>query len=194
LGLLYLAIGGIWTAIARAGLQPLGFPELIVLLTAVHFHYAGFALLVLAVLVARALGGPTARAACLGVMAGVTLVAVGITDAQLVPGILPPRLLELIASLILAASSLIVGVLQLRLAARAGIGALARALMATSGLSMLAPMALAGLYALGSFEGAVRIDILAMLRYHGAVNALGFALPGVLSWHLILDRGKGVEA
>ena len=193
-GLLYLAVGGTWTVIARAGLQPLGFPDLIVLLTAVHFHYAGFALLVLAGLVARALGGPTARAACLGVMAGVPLVAIGITDAQLAPGILPPRLLELAASSIMAASSILVGLLQLRLAARAGMAALARALMTTSGLSLLAPMALAGLYALGSFEGAARIDIEAMLRYHGAVNALGFALPGVLSWHLIPDGREGVGA
>jgi hypothetical protein len=193
-GLLYLAVGGIWTAIARAGLRPLGFPDLIVLLTAVHFHYAGFALLVLASLVARALGGPTARAACLGVIAGVPLVAAGITDAQLVPGILPPRLLELVASVIMGASSILVGLLQLRLAARTGMAALARALMAVSGLSLLAPMVLAGLYALGSFEGAVRLDIPAMLHYHGAVNALGFALPGVLSWHVILDGRKGVEA
>ena len=187
-------MGGTWTVIARAGLRPLGFPDLIVLLTAVHFHYAGFALLVLAGLVARALGGPTARAACLGVMAGVPLVAVGITDAQLVPGILPPRLLELIASLIMAASSIVVSVLQLRLAARAGMVALTLALMAVSGLSLLVPMALAGLYALGSFEGTTRIDIVAMLRYHGAVNALCFAVPGILSWHLVPDGREEVDA
>jgi hypothetical protein len=153
-GLLYLAVGGIWTILARVGLRPLGFPDLIVLLTAVHFHYAGFTLLVLAGLVARALGGPTARAACLGVMAGVPMVAVGITDAQLACGILPPRLLELVASSIMAASSVVVGLLQLRLAARVEMPVLARALMAISGLSLLAPMTLAGLYALGSFEAA----------------------------------------
>ena len=53
-------------------------------------------------------------------MAGVPLVALGITDAQLAPGILPPRLLELVASSIMAASSILVGLLQLRFAARAG--------------------------------------------------------------------------
>ena len=57
-GLLYLAVGGTWTVIARAGLRPLGFPDLIVLLTAVHFHYAGFALLVLAGLVAGRSAAP----------------------------------------------------------------------------------------------------------------------------------------
>jgi hypothetical protein len=193
-GLLYLAVGGAWTVVARAGLRPLGFPDLIVLLTAVHFHYAGFALLVLAGLVARALGGPAAGAACLEVMAGVPLVAAGIADAQLAPDILPPRLLELAASSIMAASSILVGLLQVRLAARAGMAALARALMAISGLSLSVPMALAALYAPGSFEGVARVGIEAMLRYHGAVNALGFALLGLLSWHLIPDGRKGVEA
>jgi YndJ-like protein len=118
----------------------------------------------------------------------------GITDAQLAPHILPPRLLELTASAIMAASSILVGLLQLHLAARAGMPALARALMATSGISLLVPMALAGLYALGSFEGAAWIDIEAMLRYHGAVNALGFALPGVRSWQLIPDGREAVGA
>jgi hypothetical protein len=127
-------------------------------------------------------------------MAGVPLVAAGITESQLAPGFLPPRLLELASSLIMAASGILVGLLQLRLATRAGMSALARALMATSGLSLLVPMALAALYALGSFEGVARVDIEAMLRYHGAVNALGFALLGLLSWHLILDGGKGIEA
>ena len=190
-GLIYLAVGGAWTVIARAGLRPLGFPDLIVLLTAVHFHYAGFALPVLAGLVARTLGGPTAVAACLGVIVGVPLVAVGITDAQLAPGILPPRLLELVASAITAASAILVGLLQIRLAGRAGSPILARALMATSGLALLGPMVLAGLYALGSFEGVARIEIATMLRYHGAVNALGFAVPGLLSWP---GKSSGTEA
>jgi len=39
-----------------------------------------------------------------------------------------------------------------------------------------------------------RIDIVAMLRYYGAVNALEFALPGVLSWHLMPDGREWVEA
>jgi len=192
-GLVYLAVGGIWTVIARAGLRPLGFPDVIVLLAAVHFHYAGFALPVLAGLVARTLGGPVAGAACLGAIAGVPLVAAGITDAQLAPGILPPRLLELVASMVMAASGLLTGLLQIRLAAQTGRPTFARVLMATSGLALLGPMALAGSYALGAFEGVARIDIAAMLRYHGAVNALGFALLGLLAWHLTPPDEEAVE-
>ncbi|MBI3407440.1 MAG: YndJ family transporter [Planctomycetes bacterium] len=40
--LAYTAVGGFWAFLARAGVRPLGFPDVIVLATAVHFHYAGF--------------------------------------------------------------------------------------------------------------------------------------------------------
>ena len=51
--LLLLAVGGSWTWMSRAGWQPWNFSEQrpfsnqIVLLTGVHFHYAGFALPIL---------------------------------------------------------------------------------------------------------------------------------------------------
>ena len=73
---------------ARAGLRPLGFPDVIVLMTAVDFHYAGFALLVLAG-ARRRVRGPAAGGRCLGAVAGVPLVAAGITDAEPMPGLLP---------------------------------------------------------------------------------------------------------
>ena len=38
----YVAVGGAWLVMSRLGLQPTGFVEPIVLLTAVHFHFAGF--------------------------------------------------------------------------------------------------------------------------------------------------------
>ena len=38
----YLAVGGVWLLMSRFGMHPAGFQEPIVLLTAVHFHFAGF--------------------------------------------------------------------------------------------------------------------------------------------------------
>jgi len=38
-----LAVGGAWLVASRLGMRPMGIQEPIVLLTAVHFHYAGFA-------------------------------------------------------------------------------------------------------------------------------------------------------
>jgi hypothetical protein len=43
--LVYWPVGCLWLVISRAGVNPLGFSDDIVLLTAVHFHYAGFAAL-----------------------------------------------------------------------------------------------------------------------------------------------------
>lgn len=54
-GLLFLAVGGAWLTISRAGRNPLGFSDAIVELTAVHFHYAGFALPIVAGFVATRL-------------------------------------------------------------------------------------------------------------------------------------------
>ena len=53
----FLAVGGGWAWIALAGGRPLGFGPTIVLLTAVHFHFAGFALGVIASCVRRARPG-----------------------------------------------------------------------------------------------------------------------------------------
>ena len=49
-GLIYLVVGGIASVMVGADLRPLGFSATIVLLTAAHFHYAGFVLPVIAAL------------------------------------------------------------------------------------------------------------------------------------------------
>src|SRR5262249_7945588 len=41
---IYLSVGSAWAVLDRAGFRPLGFEPVIVLLTAIHFHYAGFVL------------------------------------------------------------------------------------------------------------------------------------------------------
>ncbi|HEY9422963.1 MAG TPA: YndJ family transporter, partial [Thermoanaerobaculia bacterium] len=62
-GLIYLVIGGGWTVLSRYGLRPLGFEDVIVLLTGIHFHYAGFALPIMTGLAGRRLRTGAARLA-----------------------------------------------------------------------------------------------------------------------------------
>ena len=93
---------------------------------------------------AGALGGPAAGAACLGTLAGVPLVAAGITDMQLMPGLLPPRAAELFATVVMATAGVLVGLLQVRLATRPTGPPPARALLGVSGAAILLPMVLAG--------------------------------------------------
>jgi len=42
-GLLYLPVAGAWLVVYRLGVQPFDYGEMIILLTVVHFHFAGFA-------------------------------------------------------------------------------------------------------------------------------------------------------
>ncbi len=177
-GLVYVAVGGGWAVLSRWGRQPLGFSELIVLLTAVHFHYAGFALPLLAGSAGRVFRNVLSRTAALGVIAGVPLVAAGLTLAQV-----GRREWEPCAAGLLAAAATLTAVLHVA-AAFGKRPPAQRLLLALAGLSLCPGMALAFLYAWGRWTGLPWVSIGQMLPYHGAVNALGFALPGLLAWNL----------
>ena len=42
-GLVYLIVAGVWLIVYRLGIQPFDYGETIILLTVIHFHFAGFA-------------------------------------------------------------------------------------------------------------------------------------------------------
>ncbi len=81
-GLAFLAVGGGWLCFWMLAAPPFGFDIVIASLTAIHFHFAGLVLPILTGLAAEKLPGPLARAACLGVLTGVPLTAMGITASQ----------------------------------------------------------------------------------------------------------------
>lgn len=187
-GLLYLPVGAAWMLLNRAGFSPLGFGETIVILTAVHFHYAGFAAPLLAGLAGRVIASarpalwPLFRVVAAGVIAGIALVAAGITLARFTP------VVEVIAAVLFAASMLGLAALVLLVAVPATQIRLAQALLAVSAASVLITMLLAGGYAIGRFVGMPLIDIPRMVQFHGWLNALGFVMCGLLAWTLIGDR------
>src|SRR5262249_9717658 len=111
-GCVFLVVGGGWALLHRAGIRPLDFDDVIVLLTAIHFHYAGFVLPILTGRTAEVLDGKTARAACLGVLAGVPLTAMGISATQLGWG----SALEVAAACLTAAAGVLTALLYFRLA------------------------------------------------------------------------------
>ena len=184
-GLVYLAVGAAWAVSDRLGYRPLDFAAVIVVLTAVHFHYAGFALPIVAGHLLHRSPGRAARLAVVGVVAGVPLLAVGITATQL--GLGP--WFETVAAWIVAAAGVLVAGLHLRLALRAEAPRAARVLWAAAGLALLAGMALAAVY--GSrflVPGARRLDIAWMQALHGTANTFGFGLAALLGWCLALPR------
>jgi hypothetical protein len=185
-GLAMIAVGGAWTLADRLALHPLGFGPEIVQLTAVHFHYAGLVLPVITACVLREF--PRSRVASFagwGVLAGVPLVALGITSAQLGGGTVG----EMVAAMVLAPSAMIVAVLQLRLALTGGWPRQAQALWVVAGMSLLFGMTLALLYAARDLALPLPwLNIPWMRALHGTANALGFALCGTLGWWLARRR------
>jgi hypothetical protein len=175
---LNLAAGAAALAVARAGFNPLGFPYLLILLFAVHFHFAGFAAPLLAGLAGRAMPDrKLLRAAIVGVMTGPPIVAFGFAFAPVV---------ELAGAALLTASVAITGLHMMgQVRPRA-----AGLLILVSALSAISGMIPAVLYAWGEFAGAAIFDIPRMARWHGITLAFGFAFCGLLGWRLLLTEDR----
>lgn len=171
--MIFLVIGGGWTVLSRYGARPLDFSDIIVLLTGVHFHYAGFALPVLIGLAGQSLPDRQSKGAVLGIISGVPLVAVGITVGRYAP------LIEAMTALWLTGTCLLVALIQARSAALSA-SILRRVLLYLSSFFILAGMALAGVYGVKSFLGKSWLEIDTMILWHGSINSFGFAFLGLL--------------
>ncbi len=183
--LAYLSVGAGWLMVARLDIPLFGYEPTLYELTAVHFHYAGFAAALIAGLAMSRLRYaetttpwlPTAAA--LLVVTGLPVVAVGI---------LTWAPLELSGTAILATGVLLTAfVLATRVVPRVSPLA-ARVLLGLASVSVVAPMILAVQYALGRRLGLPALDIPEMARIHGVLNALFFSLAGLSGWTLARNR------
>jgi len=175
----YLLVAGAWLVASRAGVQLLAFREPIVLLTAVHFHFAGFA--------SAVLGGLTyerfresrwkalLRIALLAVVCG--------------PGILGLAFLlgpkwKLIAALLIALGQLGLAGAMVRvgIVVRTGSG---RWLLFVAGASVAVGMVLAAVWAIGEYPLQTFVNIRQMAEFHGVLNAVGFAVCGLVGWRVL---------
>ena len=187
-GLVFLPIGGGWTLLHVLGEQPLDFKPVIVLLPAIHFHYAGLGLPVITGLSARQLPGRFSDLVAGGVTIGVPLVAVGITTTQL--GGHPA--VEALSAWMTAAAAIGTSVLLFQLVRTDGVPWAARVLWSISAFSLFGAMVLAALYGARAWgnllpvssgqDGNVDAVINWMRAWHGTANAIGFALCGCLAW------------
>lgn len=184
MALIFSVVGGVWTLLDRAGVQPLGFAPTIVALTAVHFHYAGLLLPLYAGLVQREFWfWRFSSQAAVGVVLGVPAVAVGITTTQLGWG---PSI-EAAAGCGLALAGAAVAVLHVRIALESKRPLAPRLLLGVAGAALFFGMVLAALYAMRAFAQPFHwIGIPQMRAIHGTVNALGFGLCGLLGWRAMV--------
>lgn len=185
----YLPGGAVWWISWRAGFELLDFPLLIVLLTAMHFHFAGYMapwLAAQAGLEQRHTSGKLSLAlkliiAC--VISGMPLIAIGI---QFSAGV------ELVATTIFTGGVIALGCYNLsqlpsiwRQDKRAAVG------VAISALASFVTMVAAILFVAHHITPAIGITIPQMVMVHGWTNGLGFALAGALGWvSLTLTRQR----
>jgi hypothetical protein len=181
----YLLVAGIWLVASRAGVQLLAFQEPIVLLTAVHFHFAGFASAVLAGLVDRAYVGQRGhrmlRAALLAVILGPGILGLAF--------LLGPKM-KLVAALLIAVGQLGLasGMLRIGIAAKSSSG---HWLLFVASGSVAAGMILAAVWAIGEYPLQAFVNIRQMAEFHGVLNAVGFAVCGLLGWRLLKEKQPG---
>jgi hypothetical protein len=177
---LYLPIGAAWLVASRFGLTPLGFQEPTVLLTAVHFHYAGFAAPLLARASRLALREPRKNplhTVLLNIIACGVVIGPGLLAAGFVIG---PRV-KLSAAVLLAVSEIGLALCFLR-ALRRIANATAKVLIALASLCVAVAMILAGLWAVGEYPFQPFVHLAEMARFHGTANAFGFTLCGLIGW------------
>ncbi len=178
-GMVFLAIGGIWAVWHRGGWWPGDFPPVIAQLTAVHFHYAGFALPIIAGQVSAATPLSAARLVVPALAVSTLLLAVGITFSPAV---------ELCSAWLLIVTAVLVGLLQIRFALSQSRPAVLM-LLSISSLALISGMGLAAIYAVGEYVGGVQdqaaysgggwIDVPLMIRLHGVTLAFGFVLTAM---------------
>jgi uncharacterized protein (UPF0548 family) len=152
--------------VSRLGWTPLGQHEPIIELTAVHYLYAGVAALVLA--------GWTRRTVPIVLTAAAPpIVASGFLTGAAVP--------QVGGAVLMALGVWTTATFELRAVADTDRTIGRRLLLGVSGASIWAPMVLAVAWAAGQHWSIPILSIPDMARTHGAANALGFVLCGLLA-------------
>jgi hypothetical protein len=173
-----LLIASCWLLVSRLGVTPMGFQEPIVLLTGMHFHYAGFAMALIAGITLHGMGG---REGTRGRMLRWIVALVVFVPYLLAAGFVFSAMLKLVCSLILAATLLGFAGLQFFSAARFRSG-VARGLLRTAAGLLIPGMLLVIAYAIGEYRGSYWLAIPQMARVHGPLNGPGFVLLSLVGW------------
>lgn len=181
---LFLVIGGLWTIADRLSWQPMGFNPAIVLLTGIHFHYAGF---IFPLLVGLAiLHYPSfylKTGSWLAVLA-VPFTAAGITITQL----LHQHLLETLAAMTVTLAGWSTALGYLDFIVKKKMKGRIRLCWTILSFALLVSMLLAFLYAIRYWIFLEWLDIPSMRALHGSLNAILVSGSGLLGWQLFVRK------
>jgi YndJ-like protein len=178
-----LAVGGAWLVASRWGMRAMGIQEPIGLLTAVHFHFAGFAT---ALIGAATLRFAERDAPYKWLQRLVLMVAV--LPAVVAAGFVISPVVKMSAAVLFSAS--VAGLaIAVRSYARKAHDVTARILLQVAAVAIFMGMVLSGAYAVADYLGSDALTIPEMARTHGILNAVGFCLAGLLGW-LVESGGR----
>ena len=180
-GLIFVQVAGVWLVVHRLGIQLLGYGDTIILLTAVHFHFAAYAAPILAGLAGRRLSqfagvSRVFKFTPIFIIAGIPLVAAGISFSPA---------LAFAGTLMISIGLVLLAVLVAGWILPSIESIPARVLLLLSSVSCLPAMVLACIYAYSIVFKQLLIDIPQMAMTHGMLNAFGFSLSGLVAWCLI---------
>lgn len=160
----FLAVAAIFLFFDRLGFLPGGFSADIILLTAVHFHFAGFGLLLVASLLARS--RPRVGVAVLGLMVGIPVTAAGFITGS--------TALNALGALVTGLSG--IGLALALLTDRSSVPRPRRLAWRLAGLALLIGMPMGIAWSAAIALEFSFLDIDRMVRTHGALNALAVLL------------------
>ena len=183
-----LLLGAAWLVLSRAGLRPMGFQEPIILLTAVHFHYSGFATALIASTTLREFATRNLR------MPGLTalLWLIVLLPFVLAAGFVFSPALRFVAAISLSACVTALALVSWWMAGNCQ-SRPARIYLRIAACAALGAFSFAGIYAVSEYFHEEWITIPGMANSHGLLNGLGFVLLTLLAWLMELDQRAAVE-
>ncbi len=153
----FWGVAASFAIIDRLGLDT-GFSPVIVLLTATHFHFAGFGLLGLASLLAAS--RPWLRLSVLGLIVGIPITAAGF--------VLTSDPINAIGALVVGSSGIGVAIALLTGRTRGTGGWVSKA----AGIALLVGMPMGMAWSLAILTSQTFLDLDTMIRTHGVLNAM----------------------
>ncbi|MGG3642841.1 YndJ family protein [Bacillus gobiensis] len=173
-GYMYLVLGGFWFTAYVGEFEIMNFGPLILLLTAVHFHYSAFLLPIFNGLLGRRLTSFRRVYTC------VTWILL-LSPLVIAAGISFSRQLEFISVFLYTASLYVYGFLVLKTPFSRRI---AKRLVGFSSFILLLTIFFSLIYSFGVLRQQATFTIENMIWIHGLVNAVGVIVPALVGWSL----------
>ena len=174
----YLPVAAVWALSDRLGMPLWVFDETIILLTVVHFHYAGFILPKITALALEKINSKLADGIGFIVIIGIPLVATAITTTAYDL----PKFIEVACVTLMVTGGMGSAIMHIIVGMRSK-NTFAKIAFCLGGLALLGGMTLALGYGWRFYFPISFLTIPWMYAVHGTLNAIGFALPCVVGWY-----------